>query len=51
MGLNVSPDLFEEKMSKLFADLPHVRAFFDDLLIWTNGTYKQHLEKVHQVLD
>ena len=27
MGLNVSPDLFQEKMSKLFADLPYVRAY------------------------
>jgi hypothetical protein len=28
-----------------------VRAYIDDLLIWSNGTYEDHLKQVRQVLD
>jgi hypothetical protein len=51
MGLNISPDLFQEKISKLFADMPYVRTYLDDLLIFSNGTYKDHLAKVDRVLQ
>jgi hypothetical protein len=32
MGLSISPDIFQEHMSKLFADLPYMKVFLDDLL-------------------
>ena len=50
MGLSVSPDTFQEKMAKLFADLSYMKVFLDDLLIFSNGTYEVHLEKVKQAL-
>ena len=36
MGLNVSPDLFQEKISKLFADCQFMKVFLDDLLIFSH---------------
>jgi len=51
MGLNISPDLFQEHMSKLFADMQHVLVYIDDLLVFTNGSYEDHLEKVAQALE
>jgi len=51
MGLSVSPDLFQERMSKLFGDIPWIKVFIDDLLIFSNGTYEDHLEKVAIALE
>jgi putative transposase len=51
MGLNISPDLFQEKISKLFGDMPFVRSYLDDLLVFTNGSYEDHLKKLNQVLS
>ena len=50
MGLCDSPDIFQETMSDLMQDLEYVRAYIDGLLIFTKGTYEDHLEKVNQVL-
>ena len=47
MGLYNSPDIFQETLSDLMQDLEHVRAYIDDLLVFTNGTYENHLDKVN----
>jgi hypothetical protein len=49
-GLCNSPDIFQEKMSCLMADLEYVRAYIDYLLIITKGTYLAHLQKLATVL-
>jgi len=49
MGLCNSPDIFQEKMSGLMEDLEYVRAYIDDLLIITNGTFKDHMEHLSSV--
>ena len=51
MGLNISPDVFQERVSRIFGHMPGVRVYMDDILIWSNGTYDDHLEKVKKVLD
>ncbi len=51
MGLNISPDKFQERLSKLMAGLPNVRVYLDDIICWTNGTYEDHLKQVASVLD
>lgn len=51
MGLSISPDLFQEWMSKLFADLDYMRVWIDDLLIFSNGSYEDHLQKVDTALQ
>ena len=50
MGLSNSPDIFQEKMSKLFLDLETVQAYIDNLLVITKGSYDNHLEEVGKVL-
>jgi len=49
MGLCNSPDIFQEKISLLMDGLEFVRAYIDDLLCVTNGTFVDHLQKLHLV--
>ena len=51
MGLCNSPDIFQEKINKLFAGFEYVRAYIDNLLIITRGSFKDHLEKLDAVLQ
>lgn len=51
MGLSISPDIFQERMAKLFGDLPWVKVYIDDLLIFSDGSYKDHMRKVDKVLE
>ena len=39
MGVNVSPDVFQEKMSELMEGLEFVCTYLDDLLIISNGSF------------
>ena len=50
MGLCNAPDIFQERMSTLFADLEFVRAYIDDLLVITKGTWEDHLKRLDEVL-
>ena len=38
-------------MNELFADFEYVRAYIDDLLCISNGTYEDHLVKLDKILD
>src|SRR5210317_1119023 len=50
MGLCNSPDIFQENMSELMAELNFVRAYIDDLLVITQGKFTKHLDQLEQVL-
>ena len=39
MGLCSSPDICQEKMNELFDGFQYVRAYIDDLLLISNGTF------------
>jgi hypothetical protein len=49
MGLCNSPDIFQEKMSKLMCGLEFVQAYIDDILAITNGLFSEHLEKLELI--
>jgi predicted aspartyl protease len=51
MGLSNSPDIFQEKMSDLMQGLEFVRAYIDDFLIITKGSFEEHLDHVRKVMD
>jgi hypothetical protein len=51
MGLCNSPDIFQEKMNELFADLEGVKAYIDDLLVITKGSWQHHLDKLEIALS
>ena len=50
MGIKNSPDIFQVIMQGLMADLEYVRAYIDDILIISNGTFEDHMRKVAEVL-
>lgn len=47
-GLASSPGIFQRKLEQLFADLPRVGVFLDDLII-TGTDNESHLETLHEV--
>ena len=49
MGIAVSPDIFQGKMSELMMALEYVKAYLDDLLIISKKTLKYHIEKLRVV--
>ena len=50
MGLCNSPDIFQEKMSELMAGLAFVLTYIDDLLVISNDSFENHLDKLKEVL-
>ena len=50
IGLTNSPDVFQSLMYPLFQDIPQVECFIDDIGIFTNSSFTQHLTIVHRVL-
>jgi hypothetical protein len=50
MGINITPDVFQNVMSKLTQDMEDVKAYLDDLLIPTNKSFNDHLTKLEIVL-
>ena len=51
MVLCNSPDIFQEKMNKLFNGLEYVRTYIDDLLIISNKSFEDHINKLDKVLS
>jgi hypothetical protein len=51
MGLCNSPDIFQEKVSILMEGLEFVRAYIDDLLVLSKGSFEDHLLKLELVLQ
>ena len=51
MGLCNAPDIFQEKMAGLTEHLEFVRAYLDDLLCITKGSFEDHLSKLRQILS
>ena len=50
MGIAGSPDIFQSKMSELMLALEFVRTYFDNLLVITKASLKDHLQKQRLVL-
>jgi hypothetical protein len=50
MGISSAPDIFQAVMTGLLDDLDFCRVYIDDILIVSNGTFKDHMEKLHKVL-
>ena len=51
MGLCNSPNIFQEKMSKLMVGLEFARAYLDDLLLTSKGSLDKHLNQPEQALN
>ena len=51
MGICNAPDIFQSIMMKLLGDLHFVHVYMDDILITSNGTFTDHMDKLQQVLS
>jgi len=51
MGLTSSPDIFQNVMQQVVGDLEYTRAYLADILIVTNGSFHDHLDKLNTVLS
>ena len=51
MGLCNLPDIFQQVMSDILGDLEYVLIYIDDILITSNGTYEDHMQKLDKVLS
>jgi hypothetical protein len=49
MGFVGSADIFQAEMGNLMATLEYIRAYIDDLLVITKGSFDDHLDKLKQV--
>ena len=49
MGVKISPDVAQAIIMKVFHDVKVV-CYINDLGIWTNGAYDEHLQLIDQVL-
>ena len=50
MGIKNSPDIFQGIMMEVLGDLEFARSYIDDILITSNGSFEDHLNKLDQVL-
>ncbi len=50
MGISNAADVFQYEISKIFLDLTFVLVYFDDILIFTKGTFEDHMSKLRLVL-
>jgi hypothetical protein len=51
MGVMQSPDWFQSMMTQLLQDMEEVEVFIDDIIVFTNGFYEDHLKVVQRVLQ
>ena len=50
MGIKNSPDIFQAVMQELLGDIDFASVYLDDILITSNGTFEDHLQKLHVIL-
>ena len=51
MGLCNSPNIFQEKMNKLFNGLEYFRTYIDDLIIISNKSFEDYINKLDKLLS
>ena len=49
--IKISPDAFQNIMSKIVQDIDHVKTSLDDLLILRNICFKDHIIKLEAALE
>ena len=50
MGVKISPDVAQKCMVDILQGIPNHSCYIDDLGIWTNGSFEEHLKVVELVL-
>ena len=50
-GLMVSSDIFQSKMQEIFGKFEDVICYIDNILIYTKGTFHEHISRLRDVLE
>jgi hypothetical protein len=50
MGVVCAPDIFQSKINELLGDIEAVRAYINDILVVTKGSFEDHMETLDRVL-
>ena len=51
MGISNTPDIFQSIIAHLLGDIPYVLVYIDDILITSNTTFTNHLQRLRTVLQ
>ena len=51
IGISATPDIFQEKMYSLMEELEYVQCYLDDLLILSNKSFKDYIDKVDNMIS
>jgi hypothetical protein len=51
MGLCNSPDIFQERMYKIFSDFEYVGVYIDNLLVTSHSIFENHLQRLKLVFS
>jgi hypothetical protein len=51
MGVSCAPDIFQDKINDLLVDLGFVRAYLNDVLVITKGSFEDQLKDIEIVLE
>jgi hypothetical protein len=51
MGLSISPDIYQEKMSAFCCDMENIICVIDDIALITNGSFENHLNQLDEILQ
>jgi hypothetical protein len=51
MGLSLSPNIYQEKMSAIFSDIENIICFIDDIALIMNGSFENHLNQLDETLQ
>ena len=51
MGIENSPENFQQKMNNIFHVFEVIRAYIDDLLVLPKGYWKYHVQKLELTLS
>ena len=50
MGVMCAPDIFQDRMYNLMADIECACTYLDDLLVLSRGNFSEHLDDLEKVL-
>ena len=50
MGISIAPYIFQDCICQIFEDLDNVKAYMDDLLVVTQGSFIDHLNDLEIVM-
>ena len=50
MGVSVGPDIAQQRMEDILRDIDDIEIYIDDIAVFSNGSYEDHVAKLERVL-